>query len=30
MMRKGQLQGAEKGDVRWQVAQVARLFGVAV
>jgi transposase-like protein len=30
MMRKGQLQGVEKGDVKGQVALVARLFGVAV
>jgi transposase, IS6 family len=29
MMRKGQLQGANKGDVRGQVALVARLFRVA-
>jgi hypothetical protein len=28
MMRKGQLQGANKGDVRGQVALVAKLFGV--
>jgi transposase-like protein len=28
MMRKGQLQGVEKGDVRRQVALVAKLFGV--
>jgi transposase, IS6 family len=27
MMRKGQLQGIEKGDVRGQVALVAKLFG---
>jgi transposase, IS6 family len=27
MMRKGQLQGVDKGDVRGQVALVARLFG---
>jgi IS6 family transposase len=30
MMRKGQLQGVNKGDVRGQVALVAKLFGVAV
>jgi IS6 family transposase len=30
MIRKGQLQGVEKGDVRGQVALVATLFGVAV
>jgi transposase-like protein len=29
MMRKGQVQGVDKGDVRGQVALVARLFGVA-
>jgi transposase-like protein len=29
MIRKGQLQGTEKGDVRRQVALVAKLFGVA-
>jgi len=29
MMRKGQLQGVEKGDVRGQIILVARLFGVA-
>jgi len=29
MMRKGQLQGVNKGDVRGQVALVAKLFGVA-
>lgn len=29
MMRKGQLQGVEKGDVRGQIAFVAKLFGVA-
>ena len=28
MMRKGQIQGVAKGDVRGQVALVARLFGV--
>jgi transposase, IS6 family len=30
IMRKGQVQGVEKGDVRGQVALVAKLFGVAV
>jgi transposase-like protein len=30
MIRKGQLQGVDKGDVRGQVALVATLFGVAV
>jgi hypothetical protein len=30
MLRKGQLQGVDKGDVRSQVALVTRLFGVAV
>ncbi len=30
MLRKGQVQGVEKGDVRGQVALVATLFGVAV
>ena len=30
MIRKGQLQGVPKGDVRGQVALVAKLFGVAV
>ncbi len=30
MMRKGQLQGVDKGDVRGQVALIAKLFGVAV
>ncbi|GCE07853.1 hypothetical protein KDAU_51820 [Dictyobacter aurantiacus] len=30
MLRKGQLQGAGKGDMRDQVALVATLFGVAV
>jgi transposase, IS6 family len=29
MMRKGQFQGVEKGDVGGQVALVAKLFGVA-
>jgi transposase-like protein len=28
MMRKGQLQGVNKGDVRGQVALVVKLFGV--
>jgi IS6 family transposase len=27
-MRKGQLQGVDKGDVRGQVALVAKVFGV--
>ena len=30
MIRKGQVQGIEKGDVRGQVALIARLFGVAI
>jgi transposase-like protein len=30
MLRKGQVQGVDKGDVGGQVALVARLFGVAV
>jgi transposase-like protein len=30
IIRKGQVQGVEKGDVRGQVALVAKLFGVAV
>ena len=30
MMRKGQMQGVEKGDVRGQVALVAKLFGVVI
>jgi transposase, IS6 family len=30
IMRKGQVQSVEKGDVRGQVALVAKLFGVAV
>ena len=30
MIRKGQVQGVKKGDVRGQVALVARLFAVAV
>jgi transposase-like protein len=29
MLRKGQLQGVIKGDVRGQVALIAKLFGVA-
>jgi IS6 family transposase len=29
MIRKGQFQGVEKGDVRGQVALVAQLFAVA-
>lgn len=29
MMRKGQLQGVSKGDVRGQGVLVAKLFGVA-
>jgi IS6 family transposase len=29
MIRKGQLQGVEKGDVRGQVELIAKLFGVA-
>jgi transposase, IS6 family len=29
MMRKGQVQGVDKGDVGRQVALVAKLFGVA-
>ena len=29
MIRKGQVQGADKGDVRGQVALVVKLFGVA-
>jgi transposase, IS6 family len=29
MLRKGQLQGVEKGDVRGQVELIAKLFGVA-
>jgi transposase-like protein len=28
MLRKGQVQGVEKGEVRGQMALVARLFGV--
>jgi transposase-like protein len=30
IIRKGQLQGVEKGEVRGQVALIAKLFGVAV
>jgi transposase, IS6 family len=30
MIRKGQVQGVAKGDVRGQIVLVARLFGVAV
>jgi len=30
MIRKGQVQGVDKGDVRGQVALIAKLFGVAV
>jgi hypothetical protein len=30
MLRKGQLQGGVKGDVRSQIALVAKLFGVAI
>jgi len=30
MIRKGQLQGVAKGDVRSQMALIATLFGVAV
>ncbi len=30
MIRKGQVQGVDKSDVRGQVVLVARLFGVAV
>ena len=29
MMRKGQIQGVEKGDVRGQMTFIASLFGVA-
>ena len=29
MMRKGQVRGVAKGDVREQVIMIARLFGVA-
>jgi hypothetical protein len=28
MMRKGQIQGVEKGDIRCQVTFIATLFGV--
>ncbi|GAC1349135.1 MAG: hypothetical protein NVSMB27_19400 [Ktedonobacteraceae bacterium] len=30
MIRKGQVQGGAKGDVKRQVAFVAQLFGIAV
>jgi len=30
VIRKGQVQGVEKGDVRGQVALVAALFGVVL
>jgi hypothetical protein len=30
MLRKGQVQGVVKGDVRGQIAVIATLFGVAV
>jgi hypothetical protein len=30
MIRKGQVQGVDKGDVSGQVALVAKLFGVVV
>jgi transposase-like protein len=30
MLRKGQMQGVAKGDVRGQVVLIAKLFGVAV
>ena len=30
MIRKGHLQGVEKGDVRSQMALVAKLFGIAI
>ncbi|HEY4389321.1 MAG TPA: DDE-type integrase/transposase/recombinase, partial [Ktedonobacteraceae bacterium] len=30
MLRKGQVQGVAKGDVRSQIALVAKLFGVAI
>jgi transposase, IS6 family len=30
MIRKGQIQGVDKGDVRGQVALVTKLFGVIV
>ncbi len=29
MIRKGQVQGVDKGEVRGQIALVAELFGVA-
>ncbi len=29
MIRKGQMQGVDKGDILSQVAFIARLFGVA-
>jgi IS6 family transposase len=29
MIRKGQLQGVKKGDVKGQIALVAKLFGMA-
>jgi IS6 family transposase len=29
MMRKGQLQGVDKGDIRSQIALVNKLFGMA-
>ena len=29
MMRKGQIQGVEQGDIRCQVTFIATLFGVA-
>ncbi len=29
MMRKGQIRGVDKGDIRCQVAFIAHLFGVA-
>jgi IS6 family transposase len=30
MIRKGQMQGVDKGEVKGQVALVAKLFGVAI
>ncbi len=30
MIRKGQVQGGDKGDVRGQIASIAQLFGVAI
>ena len=30
MMRKGQVQGVAKGDVKGQIALVATLFGVVI